>query len=226
MCPARKGGIMVSGSGIDPRFERILKDLRARYKELKDLHDEVVKRANRLGALGATARVLLILLGAAGTAKAVTTEMLGNSSNIDELVFAAIGILTATIAGLETAFKWERKSGELTSLATVCAATMHSMKDAWSQLMLEYPKDNPDWISHVEKQAKKDFAVLDSKFVEIYTRGARLGIKQIVASEMKLSPAQMFELPVESLSARSAQTSTKVKEPARVQSERPNPSGP
>jgi hypothetical protein len=214
---------MVSRSEIDPRFKRILHDLRARYQELKDLHDEVVHRANRLSYLGAAARVSLIILGAVGTAKAVATEALGSNSNIDELTFAAIGILTATIAGLETAFKWERKSGELTSLATVCAATMHTMKDAWSQLMLDYSKYDSDWLSHVEKQAKKDFAVLDNKLVEIYTRGARLGVKQIVASEMKLTPEEMFESPVDSPSARFAHTNTTVKAPSQVKSERPDP---
>jgi hypothetical protein len=214
---------MVSKSGIDPRFKRILQDLRARYQELKDLHDEVVHRANRLGALGATARASLIILGAVGTAKAVATEALGSNSNIDELTFAAIGILTATIAGLETAFKWERKSGELTSLATVCAATMHTMKDAWSQLMLDYSKQDSDWLSHVEKQAKQDFALLDSKLVEIYTRGARLGVKQILASEMKLTPVEMFEGPVESPSARPARTPTTINAPPEAPSERPEP---
>jgi hypothetical protein len=196
----------------DPRFERIKEELRDRYKELQEIHDEIVAQAKILSAMSAGSKGLLIFLGAVATTKAVADEVIGQNNRINTLTFAVIGILTATLAGLEATFKWERRSGEMLSLAAVCAMKLHNMQDRWSRLMIQYPDGDANWLEQVEKVAKADLDFLDAKLDEIYVRGGQLGVKSVARYQMKINPQKMFREPVRSSESSDTMRST----PAQV----------
>jgi hypothetical protein len=192
----------------DPRFERIKEELRDRYKELQERHDDIVAKAKILSAMSAGSKGFLILLGAVATTKAMADEVIGQNNRINTLTFAVIGILTATIAGLEATFKLGPRSGELLSLATVCAMKIHNMRDRWSRLMIQYPDGDARWLEQVEKVARADLDFLDAKLDEIYVRGGQLGVKSVARYQMKISPEEMFGEPVRSSESSDTMRST------------------
>jgi hypothetical protein len=65
-----------------------------------------------------------VILGAFSASKAVADQLFGTDSAGTLVAYSLAGVLTAAIAGLEAAFRWDRRSGDLGTLAALCVAHM------------------------------------------------------------------------------------------------------
>lgn len=98
---------------LDPLFKATLSHLR----ELDYVEKRLAKIGNRLALISGLCKTSLIIFGAVIATKEVTSQFVGKSTFIT-IAYTIIGLLIAVIAGLEAAFKWEKKSGEISNIAT------------------------------------------------------------------------------------------------------------
>jgi hypothetical protein len=108
----------------DEYFERLQKGIDRRQAELQRIAGSLSVHARRLTLRASAAKVLLVTLGAFSASKAVADQLFGANSGGSLVVYSLAGILTATIAGLEAAFRWDRRSVDLGVLAALCVAHM------------------------------------------------------------------------------------------------------
>ncbi len=116
---------------LDPLLAQFEPIVLGRYKEFRDAHDRLAARARWIHRQAATDKSLLIILGALSATKAVADQLLGAASVTSVVTFAVIGLLTATIAGFDAAFRFENRAGELSGLAAECAASMRELESTW-----------------------------------------------------------------------------------------------
>jgi hypothetical protein len=84
----------------------------------------------------------LVILGAFSASRAVADQLFGSDSGRTLVVYSLAGILTATIAGLEAAFRWDRRSADLGSLAAQCVAHMREVDTVYrSSVFVASPGD-------------------------------------------------------------------------------------
>ena len=108
----------------DEYFDRLQHGIDRRQAETLSLH------ARRLALRASAAKVLLMILGAFSASKAATDQVFGADSVASLVVYSLAGILTATVAGLEAAFRWDRRSVDLGPLAARCVAHLREADTA------------------------------------------------------------------------------------------------
>lgn len=154
-------------------FEMIQGSIMDRQRELHHVADALAKEANRLSKYSNYAKVLLVFLGAlAATQGAISRIMDGSGSGavMSIVAYTVIGLVIATIAGLEAAFKLENRAAELTLLAASCQSTIRTVDSQWQKE-----------IGTVEENQKLPAArrlldTQDSKLAEIQERAAKAGV--------------------------------------------------
>ena len=154
-------------------LEMIQGSIMDRQRELHGVADVLAKEANKLSKRSSLAKVLLVFLGALATTQGAMTQLIGESSAgelASIVIYTVIGLLIATIAGLEAAFKLESRSAELTVLAANCHSTIRTVDSQWQKE-----------IGTVENEQKLPAArrlldTQDSVLSEIQTLAAKAGV--------------------------------------------------
>jgi hypothetical protein len=102
-----------------------------RQRELQHTADILAKRAEEYGRISTVGKISLVVLGALTASKAAADQLIGSSSAGSIVFYALVGVLTAMIAGLEAALRFDRRSTELTILAAECQAFIRKVDSEW-----------------------------------------------------------------------------------------------
>ena len=151
-------------------------------EELKML-EAILARAGEINSLfSAIGKVVLIFLGAFVTTKEVANQLLGATNGINIVIFTLAGLLVAVIAGLESAFKWEKSATELKSLAGTCQKYIREGKYRLAKVhLMEFDEKRQEAIEALVDDVNKHLE-------DIYEKSATLGIN--VVREITLNKSQ------------------------------------
>ena len=141
-----------------------------RQQELHKAADILAKAAREVGKRSAITKVILISLGAFSATKGATDQIIGASNKLNIIIYTVAGLLVATIAGLEAAFKFESRSTELKLLAASCQSTIRQVDSQWQKEI--------GTVSADEKlaAARRLLDVQDTKLGDIQEKAARIGV--------------------------------------------------
>jgi hypothetical protein len=163
----------------DQRFQDVYPELTDRFMEFKKLHCEILKEAKRCHDYGASVHVTIIVLGAVSAAQATVKDQTGAHRGI-VFLFSVLAILMTIGVGLESFFKWNKKSGALCSLAATCGVFQYKWYDRLHKVASECAGGcNGRDLRKLHKLAEEYFKARNSKIMEIENRAAELGVMEI-----------------------------------------------
>ena len=103
----------------------------SRQSELHDVAELIAKTAYDFSRYGNYLRIVTITLGAITAAKGVADKLFGVDNELNIVAFSLLGSCIAVAAGIEAAFKFEKRGAELTVLAASCQATVREIDSEW-----------------------------------------------------------------------------------------------
>lgn len=139
-------------------------------EDLSDAEAALAGDAEWNSLFSAFGKVLLIFLGAFVATKEVASQLFGANNTANIVIFTLAGLVIAVIAGLDAAFKWEKASADLKSLAAACRVGILNGRSEL-QKALGQPTDE-------EKRdaLEKLLDSLNKNLNDIYSKSATLGI--------------------------------------------------
>ena len=140
-----------------------------RIEELRSTGVTLAKIAERLSVRAMTVKTLLIFLGALVATREVASGVFGVNNIAIIVIYTLIGVLIATLAGLEVAFRWENRSIELKNLAANTRAERRKLESAIA-------KNNTALASESLLDA------LDKQSSETQEKSASLGVNIVLAA--------------------------------------------
>ena len=142
-----------------------------RQSELHKVADIIAKAAGRQGRRAAIAKVLVIILGAFAATKSAADQVLGvRYSAVSTVLYTLVGVLIASIAGIEAAFKSESRSAELKIVAATCQSTIRQVDSQWQKEI------GTAAIDQQLNAARKLLDLQDTKLADVQERAAKLGV--------------------------------------------------
>ncbi len=141
-----------------------------RQQELQLATDILATEAQKVSRRATVSKVPLIFLGAVVATREAADQLLGESSPVSIVAFAAVGLMITVIAGLEAAFKWENRAAELSGLAAECQATLRSVDSQWHREV--GGADSADQVS----SALALLETQDARLEKVQTRATALGV--------------------------------------------------
>jgi hypothetical protein len=131
---------------------------------------------SKFSAIG---KIVLIFLGAFVATKEVANQFLGANSGLNTLIFTVAGLVIATVAGLDAAFKWDKTSADLKGLSVTCQI---NKRDGESELQKALQITSED-----EKRAalEKIMDTLTHNLDEVCAKAATLGINIVLETRTK-----------------------------------------
>ena len=129
----------------------------------------LAKIAERLSVRSMIVKTLLIFLGALVATREVASGVFGVNNIAVIVIYTLIGVLIATLAGLEVAFRWENRSVELKNLAANTRAERRKLESA-------IVKNNTALASESLLDA------LDKQSSETQEKAASLGVNIVLAA--------------------------------------------
>jgi hypothetical protein len=156
----------------DNNFQITLDYIRVRRDAFTNLDHAFSYAAQRKRRYSSIVTVLVIILGASVSTKAVADQVFGTVNSSDFIIYAILGAFVTILTGLESAFKWSNTSAELRSLATECRKARYAIDTDLRRLLENAPEN---------RQAHLDtaIAVLENANGELYrieNEGAKLGV--------------------------------------------------
>jgi hypothetical protein len=148
-------------------LKRLQRGIDRRQQELSRTATTLAKNARNLGLSSAVTKVSLVLLGAFTATKAVGDQLFGSGNTRSLVVYALAGTLTATFAGLEAAFNWDRRSVGLGALAAACLAAMRDVDTQYRSSVLAQDR---------EEAARQVLQVQDENLKYVQTESTKLGV--------------------------------------------------
>ncbi|GCE03965.1 hypothetical protein [Dictyobacter aurantiacus] len=150
----------------------VIETIKGHRMEFEDIGVKLAKYAHKYKTISLITKVLTIFFGAFIVTKEVANQILGSSNIGNIIIYAAIGLLIATLTGLDTAFKWEKKSIELGALVAVCRATTRKTASDLAKISeIATSQENDS-----RNKANKILDTLDNALVDVQTKAAALGI--------------------------------------------------
>lgn len=156
---------------MDDPLALLQRAINERQGELQKVAGILARAAHSTRLFASSAKALLIVLGAFSATKATADVLFGSTSAVTLVVYTMAGLLTAAVAGLEAAFKFETRAAELTVLAAECHSTLRQVDTRWQREIGVTPD--------VEKKVEAAQALLslqDSGLEKVQTQAARLGV--------------------------------------------------
>jgi hypothetical protein len=198
-------GWVRGGPMADQQFQDVHTELTERFMEFKKLHHEILKEAKRYHHYGTSVHVTIVILGAVSAAQATVKDRTGADSRGIIFLFSVLAILMTIGAGLESFFKWSKKSGALCSLAAACAVFQYKWYDRWHKVASECAAGcNGRNLRKMHRLAEDYFKARNSKIMEIQNRASELDVIKIqnMAAELgvtdlalKFSPLGPEDMP-------------------------------
>jgi len=152
------------------RFDDLQGSINDRQQELHNVTAILAAVAARRTHWAAISRVILIALGAFAATKSTADELLGTTSHISTVLYTIVGLIIATVAGLEAAFKNEATAAELRILAAAGQSTVRQVDSRWQQDI------GGAEGTQREEAALRLIDLQDTKLTELQERTAKLGV--------------------------------------------------
>jgi hypothetical protein len=157
-----------------------LTDLTERFDVLKIVHHEILKRAKQYHNYGVSVHLTIMIIGAVSAAQATVRNQIGADSKSIILLFTVLAILMTIGAGLESFFKWSKKSGALCSLAAGCAVLLSRRYDHPNKAPSEHATErNQSSLCKILNLADDDLKAVNRKILEVQNRVAELGMTDL-----------------------------------------------
>ena len=156
----------------DNNFQITLDYIRVRRDAFTNLDHAFSYAAQRKGRYSSIVTVLVIILGACVSTKAIADQVFGQVNALNFVIYAVLGALVTILTGLESAFKWSNKSAELRSIATECRKSRYAIDTDLRRLLENAPENR-------QAQLNTAIAVLENANGELYrieNEGAKLGV--------------------------------------------------
>src|SRR5262249_46549998 len=102
-----------------------------RQRELHRLADILSKSATRYKRSGAFAQVVTIVLGAFASTQTLAAKILNGLDITMQVTYVMGGLIIAAVGGIQAAFKFDSKAGELTVLAAHAQSTLWITDSQW-----------------------------------------------------------------------------------------------
>lgn len=153
------------------KIDMLQKGISARQSELQRVADILARAAQAARQNARWIRVLLIVTGALAATQSAWEQSFVGYKEYSVLIFTSLGVVITTLAGLETAFKFDARGAELNLLAASCHSTVRKTDATWyKQVGIA---TNPDErvagaMSLIELQ--------DTKLSEIQEKAASSGV--------------------------------------------------
>jgi hypothetical protein len=142
-----------------------------RQGELQRTADTLASHAQTFWRLSTTAKVSLVLLGALSATKATTDQVVGSTSTGGLITYTVLGVLTATIAGVQAAMHFDARSTGLTALAAESQALLRNVDSDWYKKVGVVSPDQ-DRIA----AALEILALQDDTLASVQQRAAEAGV--------------------------------------------------
>ena len=107
------------------------KGIERRQQELHTVAEFIARKAARLTKTANLVKIATITLGAVTAAKGTVDTIIGTADHWSLAIFSVIGVAIAVCAGVEAAFKFDKRGAELTVLASSCQADARKVDTAW-----------------------------------------------------------------------------------------------
>ena len=107
-----------------PRILRTVRTVEFRQREIGALLDTVTVRAGLLGRLAALSKVVTIVIGASIATSGSAQILWGQENNLVLIGYTLLGVATAAVVALATAFRFDERSSGLNRLSVDCRAAM------------------------------------------------------------------------------------------------------
>jgi hypothetical protein len=157
-----------------------LTELDYRFVVLNIVHREILKRAKQYHDYGVSVHLTIMILGAVSAAQATVKNQMGADSKSIILLFTVLAILMTIGAGLESFFKWSKKSGALCSLAAGCAVLLYRRHDHPHKVLSEHATERSQSSPcKILKLADDDLKAVNRKIIEVQNRVAELGMTDL-----------------------------------------------
>ncbi len=104
-----------------------------RQRELHSVTAILANVAARRAQWATASKVVVIALGAFAATKSAADQLLGATSHIAMVTYTLLGLVIATVAGLEAAFKNEVTAAELRILAAAGQSTVRQVDSRWQR---------------------------------------------------------------------------------------------
>jgi len=163
--PSDEPALSADAASTDP-VAHIISSINGHRYELEDIATKLAKFAQ------VYTKVLVILLGAFIATREIANQILGASNTVNIIIYAAVGLLIATVTGLEAAFKWEGRSAELRTLVTTCRTTARTISTDLTKILAKKTSQG----NHIEEALTTLLESLDSTLTDIQTKASSLGI--------------------------------------------------
>jgi hypothetical protein len=165
------------------RINELQGSINDRQRELHSVTAILADVAARRARWATASKVIVIALGAFAATKSAADQLLGTTSHIAVVTYTLAGLVIATVAGLEAAFKNEATAAELRILAAAGQSTVRQVDSLWQR--------DIGGVAGQERveAALKLIELQDAKLAELQEKTARLGVnitlevRQLVRSE-------------------------------------------
>ena len=155
---------------MDDDIESLQRGIERRQQELHDVAEIIAKEAHKLSNIANWTKSLTVFLGAIAATKGVADSILGADSVINLVVFSLLGVVIAANAGIEAAFKFDKRGTELTLLAAMCQSTVREVDTLWrKEIGSRYDSD-------LRKAASELISLADQRLNKVQEDAAKLGI--------------------------------------------------
>jgi len=113
------------------RIDELQGSINDRQRELHSVTAILANVAARRARWATASKVIVIALGAFAATKSAADQLLGAASHISMVTYTLAGLVIATVAGLEAAFKNETTAAELRILAAAGQSTVRQVDTRW-----------------------------------------------------------------------------------------------
>ncbi len=155
---------------MNDRFGEIQNGISERQSELQGVTNILAAKAQKIVKISAAAKVIIILLGAIVATRETANLWAGENNLPVSIIYTVLGVTIAVVAGLEAAFKWERRAAELRILAATCQSTVRQVDSQWQKEV------GPAAGAEREAAAIKLMELQDDKLTEVQSKAAELGV--------------------------------------------------
>ena len=146
------------------------KGIERRQQELHNVAEIIAKNANSLSRIANLTKSATVLLGGIAATKGVADTLFGADSTLNLVVFSLIGVVIAANAGIEAAFKFDRRGTELTLLAATCQSTVREVDTEWRKSI------GSVYDSDLRQAAGDLITKADQQLTKVQEDAAKLGV--------------------------------------------------
>jgi hypothetical protein len=150
------------------RKSPIQRGIENRQKELHEVSGLLATRAKFFSRLAGLGSILTISLGAVVATRDTFLTIFDESLPVVAIFYALVGVLIATIAGLEAAFRVKERAAKLHQLAATSEATKRKADTKWRQEVAMRGGSDEAGNQVLDMQ--------DESLQDVYIQAAELGV--------------------------------------------------